>query len=280
MQTGCGLDRARRVSRKDLIAEDVFGFFVEALCPAVDNPEILAVTCRQDREVRTHGALDESRSTTTTTGLPVDGGHDLPRQGYRSLHFHGRSIRSNAAELAVADIEAYTASEDIVADPTASCGLPTAEERAQLIRGALRDALALLTERLGGNRSRWSWERLHTVTFRNHISSGRSLLSRILGAYFNRGSYPYTGGRHTVNNSWFDLRDPFATTQISSYRFIVDMAHPEQAFAINHTGQSDIPASAHYDDMTAPWRRGEYHPLTASDKDAGGETGSALMLVP
>jgi len=182
--------------------------------------------------------------------------------------------------LAVADIEAYNASEAIVGRPDSQLWPPTAEERMKLIRGALRDALGLLTQRLGGNRSRWSWERLHTVTFRNHISAGGGLLSRILGAYFNRGSYPDAGGRHTVNNSWFDLRDPFATTQISSYRFIVDMAHPEQAFAINHTGQSDIPASAHYDDMTAPWRRGEYHPLTASDKDAGGETGSALMLVP
>jgi len=173
-----------------------------------------------------------------------------------------------------------TASEDIMARPDSQLWPPAAEERVQLIRGAVRDALALLTERLGGNRSRWSRERLHTVTFRNHISSGRSLLSRILGAYFNRGSYPDAGGRHTVNNSWLDLGDPFATTQISSYRFIVDMAHPEQALAMNHTGESDIPASPHYDDMTAPWRRGEYHPLTASDKDAGGETGSALVLVP
>jgi len=100
------------------------------------------------------------------------------------------------------------------------------------------------------------------------------------GAHTLARSDSFTRSEGLLNNSWFDLRDPFATTQISSYRFIVDMAHPERAFAMNHTGESDIPASPHYDDMTAPWRRGEYHPLTASDKDAGGETGSALVLVP
>ena len=182
--------------------------------------------------------------------------------------------------LAVADIEAYNASEDIVARPDSQLWPSKSEDRVQLIRSALRDALGLLNERLGENRSLWSWERLHTVTFTNQISEGGGLLSRILGSYFNRGPYPDAGGRHTVNNSWFDLEDPFATTQISSYRFIVDMAHPERALAINHTGESDIPASSHYDDMTGPWRRGEYHPLTASEKDMQGETESALMLVP
>ncbi len=98
-QTGCGLDRVRRVSRNDLIAEDVFGLFVEAFRPAVDDPEILAITCRQDREVRTHCVLNERRSTTAAAGLPVDCGHDVPRQGYGSFHFHGRSIRSSRAEV-------------------------------------------------------------------------------------------------------------------------------------------------------------------------------------
>jgi acyl-homoserine lactone acylase PvdQ len=144
----------------------------------------------------------------------------------------------------------------------------------------LKDALSLLTERLGRNPSRWSWERLHTATFRNQISAGSGLLSRILGSYFNRRPYPDAGGRHTVNNSWFDLKDPFATTQISSYRFIVDLAHPERALAMNHTGESDLPASPHYDDMIGPWRLGEYHLLAAGDKGTGGGTESVLMLVP
>jgi acyl-homoserine lactone acylase PvdQ len=119
-----------------------------------------------------------------------------------------------------------------------------------------------------------------TVTFKNRISAGGGLLSRILGSYFNRGPYPDAGGRHTINNGWFDLKDPFAVTQISSYRFIVDMAHPEQALAMNHTGESDIPASPHYGDMIGRWRRHEYHPLTAGDRGTGTETECALMLVP
>ena len=44
--------------------------------------------------------------------------------------------------------------------------------------------------------------------------------------YFNRGPVPYGGERHTINNGWFGLASPFATNEISSYRFIADMADP------------------------------------------------------
>lgn len=163
--------------------------------------------------------------------------------------------------LAVADFEGYNASEDIVSRPNGRLWPRVADERARLIRDASRDALDLLTQRLGANRDRWSWGRLHTVTFKNQISKGSGLLSRVLGSYFNRGPYPDAGGRHTVNNGWFDLHNPFETTQISSYRYVVDLAHAGQAQAMNHTGESDIPGSPHYDDMIGPWRRGEYHTL-------------------
>jgi penicillin amidase len=165
--------------------------------------------------------------------------------------------------LAVADFEAYNASEDIVTRRDSRLWPAAADERAKLVRDASRDALDLLTQRLGASRDRWSWERLHSVTFKNPIGEGGGRLSRILAWYFNRGPFPAAGGRHTVNNSWFNLKDPFATAQISSYRFIVDLAHPERADAMNHTGESDIEASVHYDDMIGPWLRGEYHMLMA-----------------
>lgn len=163
--------------------------------------------------------------------------------------------------LAVADLGGYNASEDIVARPNSRLWPAAAGERVGRIRDASRDALDLLTQRLGANRDRWSWGRLHTMTFKSQISEGSGWLSRVLGWYFNRGPYPNAGGRHTVNNGWFNLKDPFATTQISSYRYVVDLAHPGRAQAMNHTGESDIPASPHYDDMIGPWQRGEYHTL-------------------
>ena len=105
----------------------------------------------------------------------------------------------------------------------------------------------------------------------------------VLGWYFNRGPYQTEGGRHTVNNSWFDLGDApdqFKVTQISSYRFIADLADPEGALGMNHSGESDHPASRHYDDMIGPWSRGEYHALDPSYSRAQSSAEAELDLVP
>ncbi|MBI3785318.1 MAG: penicillin acylase family protein, partial [Deltaproteobacteria bacterium] len=163
--------------------------------------------------------------------------------------------------LSLADFGVYNASEDIVQRPDSKLWPADAVERAQLIRSAVRDALKRLQEQLGSNRTQWTWERLHTLTFKSPISEGADIRSRLLGWYFNRGPFPDAGGRHTVNNSWFSLGHPFATEQISSYRYVIDMAHPDHAEAMNHTGESDIAASPHYDDMIQAWRAGKYHPL-------------------
>jgi penicillin amidase len=163
--------------------------------------------------------------------------------------------------LSLADFGVYTAAEDIVVRPESALWPAAPAERVRVIRDGVRDALALLRRQCGADREQWTWGRLHTVTFKNPISEGDDVVSRVLGWYFNRGPFTDGGARHTVNNGWFNLGQPFATEQISSYRYVVDMAHPELADAMNHTGESDIAASPHYDDMIEPWREGKYHRL-------------------
>jgi len=172
------------------------------------------------------------------------------------------------AFFATADFGVFNASEDIVQRPDSALWPASPAERAQLARSAVRDALALLDSRLGSTRANWRWDRLHQVTFRNPIAQGDDVWARLLAWYFNRGPYPDAGGRHTVNNSWFSLGHPFATEQISSYRFVIDMAHPDRAEAMNHSGESDIAASPHYDDMIQPWREGRYHWLAGDASQA------------
>lgn len=197
--------------------------------------------------------LGESRAATLCAALQVT----LPKRVLAS-RLGGSDVEGL---LASADFGVFNASEDIVQRPDSRLWPASPGERAELARGAVRDALALVEASLGSSRAAWRWDRLHQVAFKNPITEGDDVWSRLLGWYFNRGPYPDAGGRHTVNNSWFALADPFATEQISSYRFVVDMAHPEKAEGMNHSGESDIPASPHYDDMIQPWREGRYHAL-------------------
>jgi penicillin amidase len=174
---------------------------------------------------------------------------------------------------------AYPASEDIIVRPGSSLWPGGADSESATLRASVKDALAILATRLGNDRDKWRWGALETIEFAHPLGARGG----ILGWYFNRGPFPTEGGRLTVNNSWFDLgddSDQFKVTQISSYRFIADLGDPEGALAMNHSGESDHPASRHYDDMIGPWSRGEYHALDPSYTRAQSSAEAELDLVP
>jgi len=173
----------------------------------------------------------------------------------------------------------YPASEDIVARPGNPLWPGGADNANATLRASLKDSLALLATKLGNDRDKWRWGAMETIEFEHPLGQRGG----VLGWYFNRGPYPTEGGRHTVNNSWFDLGDApdqFKVTQISTYRFIADLADPEGALGMNHSGESEHPASRHYDDMIGPWSRGEYHALDPSYTRAHLSAEAELDLVP
>jgi acyl-homoserine lactone acylase PvdQ len=49
---------------------------------------------------------------------------------------------------------------------------------------------------------------------------------------------------------------------------------------MNHSGESDHPASRHYDDMIGPWSRGEYHAFDPGFARAQSSAEAELDLVP
>lgn len=181
--------------------------------------------------------------------------------------------------LRVADVGGYSAVEDVLNHPDSALWPRDAAGHADspgVLRASLKDAMNLLRDKLGRDRERWQWGDLSRITFKNPLGERGGLV----GWYFNRGPLASAGGRHTVNNGWFDLGDPFDAVQISSYRYIVDLAHPEHALGMNHSGESETPASAHYADLIEPWRACSYHPLDASLQAAEADRESELDLVP
>ena len=173
----------------------------------------------------------------------------------------------------------YPAIEDLIVRPASSLWPRGAGAGALTLRASLKDSIAMLAARLGNDRDKWRWGAMETIEFAHPLGQRGG----VLGWYFNRGPFPTEGGRHTVNNSWFDLGDApdqFKATQISSYRFIADLGDPQRALGMNHSGESDHPGSRHYDDMIGTWSRGEYHALDPSFARAQSSAEAELDLVP
>jgi penicillin amidase len=121
---------------------------------------------------------------------------------------------------------------------------------------SLREALDELRSRLGPDMSKWSWGRLHTISFPHPL--GRGPLARV----FSRGPYPLGGDHNTVAQAAFDPAAPYAAgLSVPSYRQIVDLGDLGNSLSMHTTGQSGQPGSRHFADMIGPWRRIEYHPM-------------------
>jgi penicillin amidase len=130
------------------------------------------------------------------------------------------------------------------------------EDRQAIVRATFRDAVDELAHRLGGRPAGWAWGRLHTLELVHPVGGASPLLAR----YFNRGPFPVPGHNSTVNKMEFDEAD-FRVRHGPSVRRITDFADLEGALSVLPGGQSGIPASPHYDDQTALWLAGGYHPL-------------------
>lgn len=64
------------------------------------------------------------------------------------------------------------------------------------------------------------------------------------------------------------------------WRSIADLGNLARSLAVLPTGQSGIPASPHYDDLTPLWLNGEYHPLLMDRDEIDAVAEGTLVLNP
>jgi penicillin amidase len=155
---------------------------------------------------------------------------------------------------------------------------PEVETRDEILLRALEEAVEELTETLGRDMAGWRWGDLHTATFENQ-SLGQCGVG-LIEAIFNRGPVPVDGTVATVNNTAYDLDDPYRVTWIPSQRQIVDLADLTRSVSMHTTGQSGHPYHRHYDDMIDPWRNIEYHPMLWERADVEVDAEGMLVLRP
>jgi penicillin amidase len=151
---------------------------------------------------------------------------------------------------------------------------PAVEDRDLILRRTFAAAVTDLRGTLGGEPATWRWGRLHTLTLTHPLSA-----VPLLGRYFDRGPFAVPGATSTVNKMEYRERD-FRVAHGPSMRQITDFANLDASLAVLPGGESGIPASPHYDDHAALWRRGEYHPFPLSRPAVEAVTAHRLTLVP
>jgi penicillin amidase len=150
---------------------------------------------------------------------------------------------------------------------------PLTETLADVVEKSLRQALTDLRSRFGADVARWTWGRLHTLTF-HHPLGERKPLDRL----FDLGPYPTSGSHLTVDKKQYDYNRPFTVREGVSQRMIVDLAHPAVALHVLPTGESGLLGNAHNSDQIDLYLEGRYHPswLTRSDIEHHAEATLAL----
>lgn len=133
------------------------------------------------------------------------------------------------------------------------------ENRGDVIRASLTDAIHYLREELDNDIRTWQWGSIHTLTF-EHTFGQHSPINKIL----NIGPFPIGGAGTTVNNGEYFLYRPYENILGPSMRFIIDMANPFEAHTVIPTGQSGQPLHRHYNDQTPLWLDGRYKTVRMS----------------
>lgn len=148
------------------------------------------------------------------------------------------------------------------------------------VRGAVRDALRqtwfALSYRLGANRDRWAWGRLHALAF---LPFGGLQAPGSRGEPV-RGPYPYGGDQLTLHHAAYDSSEPFAVRAVSAYRFAADLAAADQSLSAWAPGQSENPLHPHYDDGIEPWLAGRLGLLLTSPLVVEESSVARLTLEP
>ncbi len=154
---------------------------------------------------------------------------------------------------------------------------PQVETRADLIRSAAAEAFAELRSRLGDDVDTWKWGRVHTVAFVSPLREegfGRDLL----GA----GAHPLGGSGETVSRAryYFDGSWGFDVVNLSSLRFVADLADDEKAIGVISGGVAARQWHPNQADQVGPWLEGVPLYWWLSDAAVRAHAEHELRLVP
>lgn len=147
-----------------------------------------------------------------------------------------------------------------------------------LVQRALVLALDDLEKRYGADASQWRWGTAHDAR------SEHRPFARVAGlARFFDIRVPVPGDTYTVNVNRHTIRnaaEPFVSRHAASLRALYDLADPERSLFIHSTGQSGLPTSSLYSNLSARWARVDYIPMRTRRSDIQRDALGVLTIQP
>jgi penicillin amidase len=127
--------------------------------------------------------------------------------------------------------------------------------RDDVLRAAMDDAAADLTQQLGPDPATWRWGALHTITLTNQTLGlgGPVPVQWVL----NQRPIEVPGSTDSVDAMNWNANDDYRVDWAPSMRMVVDLADLDASTWVNQTGVSGHAFSAHYADQTAAWATGQ-----------------------
>lgn len=148
-------------------------------------------------------------------------------------------------------------------------GTPQKETRDEIMARTFVDAVGQLSKERGPVVADWRWGK--TNVLRLHSITQQPALDRGGMAVPGDGFTVCPGGEGGEVDGG------------ASWRIVVELSNPVRSFGVFPGGESDDPASPHYDDMVKPWAEGRYLPLyfyPSPREFQAGEIKSILDLEP
>jgi penicillin amidase len=149
----------------------------------------------------------------------------------------------------------------------------SAERVTPAVRESLREAWFQLSSELGASRRKWSWGRLHHLTFASVPPTGQVALPGL-------GPMPVAGSGATIANAGYAPGNSFEVSLASLVRFAADPGDPDGFRAVVAPGQSEHPRSPHFSDGIHPWRTGRLARVPLAEERIREAARSRLVLEP
>lgn len=154
--------------------------------------------------------------------------------------------------------------------------LGNGEKRDDVMQLALQATVIELKKMLGPDMNKWSWGKLHQLTFQ-HVLSANELVASL----FNVGPFPLGGDNTTVWAAGAYYHNLDSTGVVGPpFRMIADLGDFGNSLGLLAPGQSGNPASRHYDDQAKAWFTSKYHPLLYKRQDIEPRAQHRLKLKP
>jgi penicillin amidase len=151
------------------------------------------------------------------------------------------------------------------------------ETKSAIVNTSYKQAINSLIKDFGGDSSRWTWNKVHTLEHQHPI--GKLTLLR---GFFNVGPFPVGGSREVINNMSFPYDESlfYKVNSGPSTRRIIDFSDVGNSIGILPTGESGNPLSPYYSDQAEMYINGDFRKMLLNKEEIIRTSRSLLIFKP